>query len=518
MHKLINTIQRLSLLVCIGFLASCSTSKRVVGYESLIPVDDKSAIISTNVAQVKSKISEESYAMLDTFMKMGLGANENLNWVEKIFNTPESLGLNTAKNMYFVAYPIENFDPTFAIFISLKDAKKFDRFIEGDVKLPKEKKSEVAGYTYYAVDTDLHLFYNNEVVILASSENYVQKVTEAKLVLSNSLYYDNLKENNDLAVGFNYEGVAMLLKQLNSRSLNDLLKNPLATNSSAALNFNDGEIVLNQFNYAGAGSSKLNFDKAVSFSQPISGIFSKKVTKDPYSYVLLGLKGEGLMDYVETLMTSQGASFNSDEEKKFLKIGDDFLKNVNGDVLFALSDFSVSFNGVSIDGSLFIEGDASKMYDVVFQNMPKKMITSFTDTQMTIVADKVELYVGVYDGFFYITTNKSIAENPGANKDNNLTSSRYYVKNTSSAQGAIDIKSILKNPMVQMVLAQQKSSKDVASKELIDFFKGMDYIGSRSVVSPSIINTNSKLVIDAKSPNSLTILVDMIVRIALASK
>ena len=76
----------------------------------------------------------------------------------------------------------------------------------------------------------------------------------------------------------------------------------------------------------------------------------------------------------------------------------------------------------------------------------------------------------------------------------------------------------MNNPLVKLSLAQQKSSEDVTTKEMIEFANGMDYISSESVIRTGVLNTNSKLVIDTKSPNTLTILIDMILRIALASK
>lgn len=525
MRKLINRIKNFSLLVGLSILASCSTSKPVVqtlksaAYESLIPVSEQSVVIAANVAQIKSKISSDAQSTLNLFLNLGLAGNEDLRWVSTLANNPENIGVNTTKNVYYVAYPSVNNNVNHAIYFSLNNISKFEKFLFSDAHLDKARISEVAGFKYCQIDTDLHLFYNNVIATLASSKEFVESMVGTKQTLINYSSFNSVKGANDLAITYTSEGLAALVKMFGKSSFNDLfLSNTLATNSSCTLNFESGEIVFDQNNYASAGKSKENFDKALGLLKPVSGKYSKMIAKDPYFYGLMGLKGEGFMDLVELLLKSQGTNVERQSTREMLDLAKSFLDNVNGDVLFAVSDFSVGFSSVSIDASLFVEGNAAKMYDIVLENLPKKLITSLTKTQMELVVDKVKLFIGIHDDFFYVTTNGEIAANPGAGKKENLTNSRYYKKDAVVAQGAFDMKSIMNNPLVKLSLAQQKSSEDVTTKEMIEFANGMDYISSESVIRTGVLNTNSKLVIDTKSPNTLTILIDMILRIALASK
>ena len=521
MRKLRSIIKSFGLLVALGVLASCSTTKQAVklaSYESLIPVTEQSIIISTNIAQVKSKISSDTQSTLNTFLNLALGADENLRWVSMLTNNPESTGLNTAKNVYYIAYPISVEKISHAIYLPLNDIAKFEKFLFSEIQLDQSKISEVAGLKYYPIDTELHLFYNNAIVSFVSSKEFFEIMAgSSKSLAASSL--TTVKGANDLAISYTYDGMVALIKKLGKPSLNSLFAgNPLATSSSSALNFELGEIVFEQENYDATGKSDGTFNKALSLLKPVSGRFSKKIAKDPYFYGLMGMKGDGFMDLVESVLKAQGVNLERESKKEMLNVCKSFLNNVDGDVLFAVSDFSVGFSGVSIDGSLFIEGDAAKMFDVVLENMPKNLITTLEKNKMDIVVDKVKMTIGTHDGFFYATTNDDIARNPGAVKSVNLTDSRYYKKGKSVAHGSFDVKAILNNPLVKLALAQQKSSKDATTKELLEFLNGMDYMCSESTIADDVINTKSKIVIDQKSPNTLTVLIDMIVRIVLASK
>lgn len=524
MKKKFLSFQGLVLLFCLSLFVACSSEKQA--YESQVAVTDNSVVVAINPGQLLTKSGLSSDALKDNIFLMSVASDPNLAEMVKLLQEDvKNTGLDLKKNIYGVITSKNdvNNSVTISVFASLSDSKKFENFLNSNPEVAKYKKSDVNKFKHYEIERDLNLLYSSDLLVITADSKALESVTKPSKTLADFKYVQELQKTNDFSIAFTQSAINKIRQnpifQLNGLSAMNMLSNENSSlfdglYSVASINFEKGEIVFSQYIFAETEVAQDFIDKSNSVFKSSSHKLESAINLDPYFYMATAFNGTELYDYLLMVLKSYSPDLLTNiSDEDLLKVSE-IANKINGEVLFALSDFSLSFFNFSVDMSLLVESKADELYKlvrtIIIEDMPnsKSAIAKDSDTQLVLSESGFTVYIGYDKEIFYVTTNAEVAADPTRKPAENLTKSRYY--NTLSKEGAnmaIDLKKIVSNPMIQMALNSQVQK---GNAELMEILQSLDYIVAMGDDrEPNV----TKLVLQDKEENSLVKLISLVNKI-----
>lgn len=523
-RKISTLLQALVLIVSVSFLAACSSKKVMTGsnksYEALIPVEENAIVFAVNISQLMGKIGDKNRAEISENLSISAASQPAEVIAKEFFDDPSQTGLDLTKNIYLVSnkgFDIDNLSMGGAFYIAMKDINQFEKFLATYANIEKMRSQRVGSFTYYSFGDDIHIYYNNQILVASEIALDIDAELKNKTSLFDSKFYKELGVSNDLALVYNGDFLLKLM-EIYSRgnggvldSLSDSLVSD--THGCVTLNFEDGEIVFATTYYENPNSDNLISQSLGMLKNPSLSL-AEKVKANPYFYLLTAIKGKETFSYLLDLIRKTAPETLVDQEE-LLGNAESFFNYIDGDVLFYIGEttFNMFSGSVQADASLLIEGKAAEMFAVFNKTMGTELLTAMNPNQILIPIEGINVYIGYHKDLFYITSNKEFAENVELKLEDNLSLSRYFKKDSKYLyQSAIDVEAILVNPLVQIVLNSEFSARSSNPEKVIAgrVLKNLNYMSSDVKELPNGSLTTYKVEFNDKTQNSLAYLIGLI--------
>jgi hypothetical protein len=352
------TIKNLFLISLVSFfIASCGSKSADV----LVP-DDAAMVMHINAASLSSKISWNDIKSSDWF-KMASSEGPSSDIQRKLLEDPANSGIDLNSDFFMFIRPSGNH--MYVCFQGkLKDAKAFEDMVK---KMDKKVEIKKDGDMSYAGEEDAYMTWKADRFIMVADASDMNQgmnrysdrsklTTDSLLKLAKETY--NLKSSNSISGNSKFKSMmsepgdihmyitskltgGSMSKQLSMFKAATILEGNITT---ASINFDNGKIT---------GTSKSFFNKELQefYAKYKAGNLNtdmlKKIPGDNVTAVLaMNYPPEGLKAFLK-LLGMDGMVDGFLEDAGFTI--DDFVAANKGDLLFAVTDFTMAEKERSID-------------------------------------------------------------------------------------------------------------------------------------------------------------------------
>jgi hypothetical protein len=383
--------QKLTLVASIAFLAIITTGCGG-GKKASIPVPkDAAVVMRINSASLGSKLSWNEIKSSEWFKLMTADAEEEMTPVQKsILENPENAGIDLNSDMYFF-YEIKGKHGYVVAQGQLSDPKKFETTLsslgermkfkkDGDINSigedeacltwDKSKFMFVGATPAPTADFGRRYDEDEEELSIDSLVKYAKGIYNLKQnasMSSDARFTSLLKEPGDMHILYNSsaftKGAMGMLKMLKAGSL-------LEGNATGmALNFENGKISINSKSWYGKELGALM--KKYQPSHFDAGMLKRIPSDNLAGFMAMNYPPEALKEFLKLLGVD--GLVNGFTSQVGVSI-DDFIKANKGDVLLAVSDFSVKERSISIpmgDGEPYVYKSTGPDANILFATSVK---------------------------------------------------------------------------------------------------------------------------------------------------
>lgn len=486
----------LSMLVTLVIvMASCSD--KGTGYTNVIPAD-ASVVVSIDVKSLSQKCGMKDDAkqkMIEAF-KNGVDA-ETFSQVEKIMKDPNESGISMNDKLYLFC-TTEKYLPGFVAKVNdvTKLKNMFALLEKQQITKPLEEKNgcfitEVPGQSYF-------IFNENVLLISTSATSQEQLLTwivqpADKGMNTNKGFRKMESEKADVAAFISMDALMNASASINKAQglpapdVNGLLPEGLSLkdmNLIYTLNFEKGKIALGMINYTENEQLKKFYEENKKMCGTMKGTFMDFFPASTMFYMGMNVKGEGIYNYLQKLskVKEMLAQVPLDWEK--------LIGSFDGDI-------SVGLTGLSAQGAPALTAYAEMKDDYALKTLLsyKDMIAGMGGTfkenaenDYVVTAQGMSVYFGMVKKHLYITTDEATYKNINKSVSDPMTKAPWAAKAKESASFvAINVNSIMQNPMVGMLIAmsgqQGQLAKSILSQiSYIDIWAQINQTGGMNIV------------------------------------
>lgn len=379
------TLKRISIaIMAMAMCISCSQQKQ---YTDVIP-HDAAVVVSMNLMSLGEKASIKDYK---GFIDMGLMQIQNQNpaiydKLKAVCDDPAQSGLALNEPIYIFNLPEDN---SGAVVMKVSDGNKIKDLIKSVAETGSLEYTEegdnlwIATEAAIVVTNDLVLGGENRVIL----EKLLNRSTDTKIT-DTPLWDDLMDCKGDIKVATvlgNVPDTEELAQQPELQALYRAIGfDPKECTSVVALDFQDGKAVITGKSTVGEETEKLQKD----LCNKIDGEFLNMLPANPALFIACNINGTALAEFLTKIVSTV-------PDAKDAAMAIPVLENIDGEISVTVNDMQRGSEIPDFTAYIKVKNDSWETMLAGVDNVPG-------------------LRHGMVDkNTFYITTNNSVAANPG---------------------------------------------------------------------------------------------------------